>query len=77
MLAVAASAKVVAPLLSGGLTVANINSPNQVVLAGPVSEIEKAETCSAGKVLPCAVFRFRPHSTRRLWPRQLRLLSSF
>ncbi len=42
MLAVVASAARVAPFLSGELTIANINSPKQLVVAGPVTDIEQA-----------------------------------
>lgn len=42
MLAVAASARQIATFLSPELTLANINSPNQVVLAGSVEAIEQS-----------------------------------
>lgn len=48
MLAVAAGAAEVSTFLSDGLTLANVNSPHQVVLAGPVGEIERAERDLAG-----------------------------
>ena len=49
MLAVVARAAEVSTFLSDGVTLANINSPHQVVLAGSVGEIERVERELAGR----------------------------
>jgi acyl transferase domain-containing protein len=48
MLAVAAGPEAVRPVLTGGLTIAAVNSADQTVIAGPLQEIANLETALAG-----------------------------